>query len=58
MDNNLFTIKMIDDQVISLKEAIFWLIGVLAFGTFRFLAWIMPKTAEVFYQHVKKVMLK
>lgn len=42
MGNNLFTIKMIDDQVISLKEAIFWLIGVLAFGTFRFLAWIMP----------------
>lgn len=49
---------ILDEQVISLKEAIFWIMGVVAFGTFRFLSWAMPKTAAIFYEHIKKLFIQ
>jgi hypothetical protein len=56
--NNLFNNKMLDEQTISIKEALFWLMGLLAFLTFKFLSWVMPKTAEIFWEHLKKIITK
>ena len=58
MGNNLFNNKMLDEQTISIKEALFWLMGLLAFLTFKFLSWVMPKTAEIFWEHLKKIITK
>lgn len=49
---------MLDEQTISIKEALFWLMGLLAFLTFKFLSWVMPKTAEIFWEHLKKIITK
>jgi hypothetical protein len=47
-----------DQQIITLKEAIFWFAGILALGTYKFLCWAMPKTGKIFYKHLKDFVLE
>jgi len=39
-----------DEQIISLKEIVFWVAGILGILIFKFLAWFMPKTAALWFQ--------
>lgn len=49
---------MLDDQVISIREVIFWLTGAFALGVLRILSWIMPQTGRIFYHHIKNLFIK
>lgn len=44
----------LDNQIFSLKEAIFWMFGVIGIGIYKILAWLMPKTAKIIMDHCRK----
>jgi hypothetical protein len=47
-----------DQQIITLREAAFWIAGIIGLGIYKFLCWAMPKTGQIFYLHVKQFLLE
>lgn len=48
----------IDNPVFTFKEAIFWLVGAAGLLIYRLLSWIMPKTYQVFSDHIRREMTR
>lgn len=47
-----------DEQIFSIKEALFWVAGVLGILTLKFLAWFMPQTAALWVEKINKIITK
>ena len=47
-----------DDQVFTLREALFWAAGVLGVMTLKFLSWFMPVTASLWVEKIRKMLTK
>jgi hypothetical protein len=45
-----------DEQIFSIKEAIFWVAGVLGVLTLKFLSWFMPQTAALWIEKLRKML--
>ena len=47
-----------DEQIFSIKEALFWAATVLGVLTLKFLAWFMPETAALWVEKIRKMLTK
>lgn len=47
---------MIDEQVFSIKEAIFWIAGIAGILTIKFLSWFMPQTANLWIDKIRNIL--
>ena len=47
-----------NEEIFTVKEAIFWAAGVLGVLTLKFLAWFMPETAALWVDKIRKMLTK
>lgn len=47
-----------DEQIFSIKEALFWVAGVVGVLTLKFLSWFMPETAALWVEKIRKILTK
>lgn len=48
---------MVNQEVFTLKELIFLFIGGIGIVLYRILGWAMPKTYNIFFEHIKKILI-
>jgi hypothetical protein len=47
---------MENQEMFTLKEVIFLVIGGIGIFLYRVLGWVMPKTYNIFFEHIKKIL--